>query len=111
MFERGLITRQSVFDVDSWISSILPSVLCDKNYEYHCLCDYNLKVIEVKFHLKKYIANFLGVFRWVYFAKPLILLMQWFKFLPSYSKVFSCCGVNEQLEAIIARVDQVGIRT
>jgi hypothetical protein len=39
--------RETTLDVDSWISRILPLVLCEEKYKYQCLCDYKIKVIEV----------------------------------------------------------------
>ena len=47
MISEGLVVKQTTLDVDSWICRILPLVLKDKQYNYHCLCDYNVKVIEV----------------------------------------------------------------
>lgn len=43
-----LIVKYAMLDVDSWISTILPSMLCKENFKYHCLCDYNLEVVDVR---------------------------------------------------------------
>ena len=43
-----MIVKYAMLDIDSWISTILPSVLCKENFKYHSLCDYNLEVIDVR---------------------------------------------------------------
>ena len=47
----GLVVNYAMLDIDSWISSILPSVLHEEWCKYHCLCDYNVEIIEVSWNL------------------------------------------------------------
>ena len=60
--------KQTTLDVDSWISRILPLILRDEQYEYQCLCDYDLKLFEVRLKLSSY--NYYSTmyflpFRWI----------------------------------------------
>lgn len=49
LVDEKVVVTQTTFDVDSWISRILPLVLQDEQYQYHCLCDYSLRVIDVSY--------------------------------------------------------------
>lgn len=47
--KEGVALKQTVFDLDSWISRSFPLLLCNEKYKYHCLSDYNFEIIEVNY--------------------------------------------------------------